>query len=89
MKKFKSIAKWDPCIGKHFPNNETTDRHNTKEEAEAVCRLLKKEGFGGRHIYFPIETRVEEIMPCCDVCAENRCAFQCGDDNCLLTFHPF
>lgn len=61
MKKFMSIATWDPCHG--FYKNQTTDTHETKGQAEAVCKLLKKEGLGGEKIHFPIKTYIEEICP--------------------------
>ncbi len=59
MKKWKSVAKWDSCLG--FCDNTTTDTHHTKEEAESVCRLLRREGLGGNGTHFPLETKVEEI----------------------------
>jgi hypothetical protein len=59
MKKWKSIAEWDPCHG--FYNNQTWDEHETKEQAEAVCRMLEKDGLGGERCHFPIRTWVEEI----------------------------
>lgn len=39
----------------------TIDTHDTKEEAESVCSLLKKDGLGGERCHFPISTRVEPI----------------------------
>jgi len=59
MKKWKSIAEWDSCHG--FENNITTDYHHTKEAAEAVCRMLERDGLGGEHRHFPVKTRTEEI----------------------------
>jgi hypothetical protein len=63
MKKWKSIAKWPSKTGLYCSNGDyiTTDIHCTKEKAEAVCRLLKKEGFRGERQFFPLETIVEEI----------------------------
>jgi len=40
----------------------TTDTHDTKEQAEAVCRRLESEGLGGERLHFPIKTWVEEIV---------------------------
>lgn len=41
--------------------NESTDTHDSKEAAEAVCRLLEQHGFGGEGKIFPVSTRVERI----------------------------
>jgi hypothetical protein len=60
MKKWRSIAEWDKCHG--FYNNMTTDEHETKEQAEAVCKMLERDGLGCERIWFPIKTRVEEII---------------------------
>lgn len=57
-KKWKSCAEWESCHG--FHNNTTTDTHPTKEAAEWVCKMLKREGLGGERIHFPIKTWVEE-----------------------------
>jgi hypothetical protein len=55
--RWKSCAEWDACHG--FENNMTTDTHDTKEAAEAVCRGLRREGLGGERIHFPLRTWVE------------------------------
>jgi len=62
MKKWQSCAEWPPghIIGAD-PENVTTDKHWTREEAEAVCRLLEEEGLGGERIHFPVRTWVDEI----------------------------
>lgn len=69
-KLFKSIAVWPDTIrvGNIVGKNESSDIHATREQAEAVCRGLCREGFGGRGVVFPIETRVEEVM--CQSCFE-------------------
>lgn len=58
--KWHSNAEWDHKHG--FPNNVTTDTHQTKEQAEAVCRGLKLEGLGGERIHFPVRTWVSEVQ---------------------------
>jgi len=64
MKKWKSVAIWDTCLG--FHENMTTDLHETSGQAEAVCRLLEKEGLGGEGRFYPISTRVEPVrIPTC------------------------
>ncbi len=59
---FKSIAVWPhPAVQLGNTANESDDTHDTREEAEAVCRMLRREGFGGEGKIFPLSTRVEEL----------------------------
>ncbi len=44
-------------------DNTTADRHETREQAEAICARLQREGLGGERIHFPVRTWVE---PICD-----------------------
>lgn len=63
---WRSRAEWPShCeIGNPFEGDNTTaDRHNTREQAEAVCRMLEREGLGGERIHFPVRTWVEPILP--------------------------
>ena len=60
--KWKSVAVWPESF--RIPgtrDNTTTDRHMTRGQAEGVCRLLMKHGFGGQGKVFPVETRVEKV----------------------------
>lgn len=41
--------------------NITKDRHDTKEQAEAVCSLLEVRGFGGERCHFPVRTWTEPV----------------------------
>jgi len=62
MKVYTSNAKWPPeakCWDSG--ENTTTDKHNTKEEAQGVCLLLELEGWGGEGKIFPLVTWVTEI----------------------------
>ena len=52
---FKSNADWGD------PRGLTTDTHETKKGANAVCNRLKKEGWAGGQKSYPIRTWVEEI----------------------------
>jgi hypothetical protein len=45
----------------HNDDGKTTDLHNTKEQADGIVTLLKREGFGGDGKYFPIKTGVREL----------------------------
>ena len=36
----------------------STDRHETKEQAEAVCAALRRDGLGGEGKTFPLRTWV-------------------------------
>jgi hypothetical protein len=61
--KYKSIAVWPDTIkvGNIVGRNESSAIHNTEEQAKAVCRMLKRDGFGGEGKIFPTKTRVERI----------------------------
>lgn len=53
-RRFVSNAEW--------PNGEvTTDRHGTREQAQAVCDGLERMGYGGDGLVFPVRTWVEEV----------------------------
>lgn len=58
---WKSIAVWPPEVKCGNVNNESSDTHETQGQAEAVCRGLRREGYGGQGKIFPISTRVEEV----------------------------
>lgn len=53
-----SCARWPHKHG--FDNDLTTDTHDTKKQAEAVCNMLMRDGLGGERIHFPFETWVEK-----------------------------
>ena len=59
----KSIVTWPPelKVGNVEGKSESTDTHDSEEQAEAVCSLLRKHGFGGLGKHFPISTRVEPV----------------------------
>ena len=59
-----SIAVWpdDLYVGSNVEGkNETSDELHSKEAAEAVCRMLKRDGYGGERKVFPLSTRVEPV----------------------------
>lgn len=62
LKIWKSCAWWPaeccPAIG-----NYSEDEHYSKEEADGVCRLLHRNGFGGDGQFFPVKTEVVAIDP--------------------------
>lgn len=62
-KAWRSIAVWPDTIkvGNVIGKNESDDTHYCEEQAEAVCNLLRKHGFGGDGKVFPISTRVEPV----------------------------
>lgn len=43
--RWRSCAKWAPAL--RFDHDITTDTHDTKEQAEAVCSMLRQWGLGG------------------------------------------
>lgn len=60
--KFLSVARWPAGeVSLGDPRNESRDTHDTREQAQAICDRLRREGFGGDGKIFPLETRVEEI----------------------------
>jgi len=64
MKRWASVAKWPyPDVNLMNGDNSSVDYHDTKEQALAVIRKLKKEGFGGGGRLFPIEVFVQEVKP--------------------------
>ena len=56
-----SIAIWPENSGVEdvYGNSQSTDNHRTREEAEAVCKLLERDGLGGDGIIYPTETFVK------------------------------
>lgn len=48
MIKYTSNAEWpDGAISQARANNKTTDYHQSKEAADAVCNMLERDGLGG------------------------------------------
>ena len=58
--RWKSCAQW-PTGTIAGSNDISTDEHGTREQAEAVCQLLRENGFGGDHQIFPVRTWVEPL----------------------------
>lgn len=59
---WESVAVWpSPEVQLGNYQNESRDRHPTKEAAEAITRRLEREGFGGDGKIFPLCTRVEPV----------------------------
>ena len=57
-RRWRSCARWAHKHG--FDRDLTTDLHDSKEQAVAVCDMLMRDGLGGEKIHFPFETWVEE-----------------------------
>jgi hypothetical protein len=56
-----SIAEWPyPQVQLYNTDNSSTDRHDTRKQAESVCNMLEELGFGGDGEIFPIKTYVME-----------------------------
>ena len=53
-----SVAEW-PKGTIPYLNDKTTDGHDTKEQAEGVCKQLKLKGWGGEGKVFPLKTYTE------------------------------
>ena len=58
-RKWQSNAQWHRAVYS-MDGGITTDTHDSKEEAEHVCRALASDGFGGMRIFFPIRTWVSQ-----------------------------
>ena len=58
---FTSNAKWPESILTNNTHNITTDKHDTLEQAEAVCKMLESDGFGGDKGVFPLKTWTDKI----------------------------
>jgi hypothetical protein len=57
MKPWTSCAEWpEGLVSNGQRPNVTEDGHYTKEQADCVCRLLEREGFGGERRIFPVRT---------------------------------
>ncbi len=51
---WQSNALWpDGVVSSQWGDNISTDKHDTIEQAAAVCRLLKLEGLGAEKKIFP------------------------------------
>lgn len=58
---WQSNAQWPLDVYRGpYGDGISTDTHRSQEEAEAVCRLLKRDGFGGERKHFPIRTWVSQ-----------------------------
>lgn len=62
--KFQSNVLWplDVFLGADG-SGMTTDTHETWEEANAICAILREEGFGGQRKDFPLRAWVSEVQP--------------------------
>lgn len=58
--RYKSIALWPKGTFDSL-NNLTSDEHDTREQAKAVCQLLHENGAGGDKQSFPLKAWVEVI----------------------------
>lgn len=56
---WNSNAEWP--VGTCSDTTITTDTHQYKEQAQAVCDLLERMGFGGDGKVFPVRTWVEVV----------------------------
>lgn len=86
--KFRSVARWpEGVLG--FSDNISTDKHYTREQAIAVCKLLEVEGFGGEGKIFPVKVWVESLkgVSPCPFCGGSfgqtpEFMFGCTNDDC-------
>jgi hypothetical protein len=63
MSKWTSNAAWPLDVYRGMRGDGiTTDDHETRESAQAVCDALRKDGFGGQRLNFPLRTWVAEAQ---------------------------
>ena len=56
---FMSVAIWPEGITyDSYGRPKSTDTHHTIEQAQAVCEMLKRDGFGGYGFAFPLQVLV-------------------------------
>jgi hypothetical protein len=68
--KWDSFAEWPKgSIVQSRANDITTDTHLTEPAAQAVCRMLERDGLGGEGKIFPLRTWVE---PCQEETKQER-----------------
>lgn len=59
---WQSNAQWPlECYRGADGKGISTDTHRSAAGAEAVCRILEAEGFGGQGEYFPIKTWYHKV----------------------------
>lgn len=62
MDKYQSNAQWPLDVYRGMDcTGISTDTHRTKAGAQAVCDMLRREGFGGERKHFPIRVWVSEV----------------------------
>lgn len=57
--KYKSKAHWPAIVAACHGASISEETHDTKEQAEAVCQMLERDGLGGDKQIFPVKTWVE------------------------------
>lgn len=61
---WRSCAEWPEGLVNNVSGegkNVSKDRHDTKEQADAVCSILHVQGLGGERCHFPVRTWVEPV----------------------------
>lgn len=63
---YKSHAQWPLDVYKGMDGKGiSTDSHDTQAGAMAVCEALKRDGFGGQGVAYPVRTWITlETTPC-------------------------
>jgi hypothetical protein len=60
--KYKSNIQWESKVYiNEYGDPVSTDEHDTKERAESICNMIKRDGFGGQGVDFPVKTWVSEL----------------------------
>lgn len=60
---YQSNALWpDGVCSTKYGDNISTDTHETVHQSAAVCRALRRDGFGGERKVFPLYVWTSEVQ---------------------------
>jgi hypothetical protein len=57
--RWRSVVVWPSCVSVGNMLQESDDYHDSAESAEAVLRMIQRDGLGGEGKVFPVSVRIE------------------------------
>lgn len=61
--RWRSCARWPKgTLSACDPPDTSDDTHDTRDQAVAVCFMLRRDGLGGNGTVFPLETWIEDTL---------------------------